>query len=855
MPYLPFNITLTRIFKLTGLMIILLLATSGLKAQSVSVGNGSYSTVLPSGALGPQNAQGVPISPLVTNDFSKPVQTNDFWSSLLFPFFGDSYSSNIFAHPLNLKASNTGLEIGSTSAPILAGSDYLYPYSSQLRVGITGLNTGQTLAKDYGDWTFTAEWPMNDRSMQATAGHGLPFVFFRVNGGNAVITPYNTPIVWHDTDDVIGVTIDGKHFGLFAPNGSDWSIGNTIESSLNGKDYFSVALLPDSDPATLEQFRKSAYAFVTNSRAEWSYNELTAELTTTFIYETELLEDINGNVDHTLTALYPHQWKHVEQTLSQKEYPSPRGSMKVFEGNQFTTRLMFSGILPSLPDEGDYDRQQLLQFIQQNSTETLSTSDTYNNGKEMGRFAELVHIADQLGATAERDYFLEQLKLRLQDWLTVGGAQEYSYNSEWNVLTGYPSAFGADREINDHHFHSSYAIRSASVIAQYDPEWAAPDNWGGMVNLLIKDANNWERTDSMFPYLRSFDVYAGHSWASGHGAFGDGNNQESSSESMNFASSVMLWGSVTGQADIRDLGIFLHTTERTAIEQYWFDVDNDVFPSNYPYIALGIVWGGKGSHNTWFGSEPEFIHGINFLPINSGSLYLGRHPNYVLNNYQEIVNERGSQPVIWKDVMWQYLSMADPDLALSLYQSDQNYQPFDGESRAHTRHWLYNMQKIGGRDVLTYANIPTYSVFVNEQDEKTYVAYNPGASEITVQFSDGFSMIVPPKEMRTQSMINTSIIDEGIADLPSQTSLEANYPNPFNPTTSISFSLRQPESVSIEIFNLQGQKVSTLLSNQSLSAGSHSISFDAGNLSSGLYFYQMRTSSGFLDTRKMLLVK
>ena len=70
-----------------------------------------------------------------------------------------------------------------------------------------------------------------------------------------------------------------------------------------------------------------------------------------------------------------------------------------------------------------------------------------------------MNIADQLGADAERDYFLSQLKNRLEEWLTAGGGeQEYSYNDEWDVLTGYPSGFGADNQINDHHFHSSYAI-------------------------------------------------------------------------------------------------------------------------------------------------------------------------------------------------------------------------------------------------------------------------------------------------------------------------------------------------------------------------------------------------------------
>ena len=61
---------------------------------------------------------------------------------------------------------------------------------------------------------------------------------------------------------------------------------------------------------------------------------------------------------------------------------------------------------------------------------------------------------------------------------------------------------------------------------------------------------------------------------------------------------MILWGSITHQKEIRDLGIFLHATERTEVEQYWFDVDEAVFPAAYPHVAIGMVWGGKGVHST-----------------------------------------------------------------------------------------------------------------------------------------------------------------------------------------------------------------------------------------------------------------
>lgn len=743
---------------LTIILTSLLLFSNSLTiAQSVQVGKGSYSTTLPSGEIGPQNSSGVNVLPKVSPNFTLPAQTNDFWSSLIYPFYSDPHSNGMYAHPLNVKARANGFQMGYTTDPIFPAADYMFPFSHQITVGVNGLNASQTTTDSYGDWTATAFWDDGSRTMKATFGHGLPFSFFTITGGNAVITSESSPTIWSNNDGVLGITVNGKHFGVFAPSGSTWSGTTTLESTLNGKDYLSVALLPDNSTETLELFRKHAYAFVTNSLISWEYEEATATMTTTYTYETELKEAGTNNVDETLTALYRHQWLYAQETLSEYTYTSTRGTMKLYEGSVFTTVLKFSGVLPSLPNQGDYNPDELLAFVKEVAEEPLEAGPSYENGKAMGRFASLVRIADQLGATEERDYFLAALKTRLEDWFTAGGEQEYSYNESWDVLTGYPSGFGADNQVNDHHFHSSYAIMSAATIAQYDADWAAQENWGGMVNLLIKDSNNWDRTDDRFPFLRSHDSYAGHSWAAGHGDFGDGNNQESSSESMNFASSVILWGATTGQTEIRDLGIFLHTNETTAIEQYWFDVDNEVFPETYPHVAIGMVWGGKGVHSTWFGADPEFIHGINLLPVTSGSFYLGRHPDHVIANYNEVVAERNGEPNVWMDIFWEYLALADADLALSKYYADINYEPFDGESRAHTLHWLFNLKKMGQMDTTVTASTPTYSVFKNKAGDKTYVVYNPESTALTVNFSDGYSMEVPSGELKTETTSNVNV--------------------------------------------------------------------------------------------------
>ena len=83
--------------------------------------------------------------------------------------------------------------------------------------------------------------------------------------------------------------------------------------------------------------------------------------------------------------------------------------------------------------------------------------------------------------------------------------------------------------------------------------------------------------------------------------------------------------------------------------------------------------------------------------------------------------------------------------------------------------------------------------------------------------------------------------------------LEQNYPNPFNPSTVIQFSLTAPGAVSLRVYNVIGQEVATLV-NEARPAGTYRVSFNAGALASGVYFYRLSAAGG-LVTRKMMLLK
>ncbi len=102
-----------------------------------------------------------------------------------------------------------------------------------------------------------------------------------------------------------------------------------------------------------------------------------------------------------------------------------------------------------------------------------------------------------------------------------------------------------------------------------------------------------------------------------------------------------------------------------------------------------------------------------------------------------------------------------------------------------------------------------------------------------------------------QALVTNS---EGEPDLnPSRYLLSQNYPNPFNPSTNIEFQIPASATVSLSVFNSLGQKVATLVDG-TLAAGTHSVTWNAQNAPSGMYFYQLKSGS-FVQTNKMLLLK
>jgi hypothetical protein len=99
----------------------------------------------------------------------------------------------------------------------------------------------------------------------------------------------------------------------------------------------------------------------------------------------------------------------------------------------------------------------------------------------------------------------------------------------------------------------------------------------------------------------------------------------------------------------------------------------------------------------------------------------------------------------------------------------------------------------------------------------------------------------------------TSIGDE-LNKQPKSIALAQNFPNPFNPSTQISFSLNRSTEVTLSVYDINGRLVSTLAQNKGFAAGTHAVQFDASNLASGVYMYQLKTNAAII-TKLMTLIK
>lgn len=155
--------------------------------------------------------------------------------------------------------------------------------------------------------------------------------------------------------------------------------------------------------------------------------------------------------------------------------------------------------------------------------------------------------------------------------------------------------------------------------------------------------------------------------------------------------------------------------------------------------------------------------------------------------------------------------------------------------------------KVGGELVDAGGNIVSV---INSTSNNPFILTAPAAGTYTV--NAGFKN-PSLKFGSATAVINVSGIDEKfIGTNPTRFQLYSNYPNPFNPTTRIRYSITEAAFTSLKIYDITGTEVMTLV-NEQRPAGIYEVQFDAANLASGTYIYKLQ-SGNFSETKKMMLI-
>ncbi len=741
------------------LFVSLSLLFSVVKAQ-VTLGYGSYST----NASGPPSNEG----PYVTSGFSKKIQTTDWWTSILWSKWQNpsGFSNVMHPHPFSYRCQAGGLGIGyANTATIYNGNagtsfnnDYSYNYSEDLSVGLEGISFTKTDVEDYSDWDVLAHWESGGNILRARMGHGFTFTYFTKVSSKAVQIKSSGTVV--NSSNVLRITVNGnggtkKYFAVFAPTGATWSGSNgSFISALNGKDYWSVALLPDGTDATFNAFSKYAFAFISKTTVAYQYDKAGSKINTDFAVTYDNKE---GNSNATFFALYRHQWLNSSDVNTSYRYACPRDSMRLVEKAGFFTSMNNIGSLPLIPKTSSYNKSKLQQLVSDFANRSVyncqgtNCNGGYYGSYTMGRFmiqaGQVALIADQIGDYNSRNKIVNWIKSELEDYLKYTGDQRYiAYNSKWNVTYNNSDIMEhcAIECLNDKNLTYGYWVRAAAIVEQFNPGWAANNKWGQMVEMLIRDVSNTDRNDVLFPFMRNFDVYAGHSWAAGFSDMPEGADQESSSESINFASALIYYGQVTGRKDLEERGMYMYTTEVNASEQYWFDVDEKVFPATFQPEMLGIVRSSAGMYQLWWQLLPEHVLMVNTFPWTGGALYLGRHPAACKRIYEWIEKGAGQNAIQkWQGYLWPYLAFYDPAKALNEYATKNYDYSIELEAEANNYYWLNAISELGEVDKSITANTESYVVF-NKSGVKSYAVFNPpGAPAKTIDFSDGLKFFCP----------------------------------------------------------------------------------------------------------------
>lgn len=708
-----------------------------------------------------------------------PIDSNSWWSSAMVKTYGNVD----VIHPLKAVYSKKGLGVLLASQGFTderKEEDLGMSYYTEKLMDFYVLpdnflaGSGFDRVEGYGDYSVDLGLCDEDGlKMKSTFVKGSPYIFTEYEdnqtvfinsssikevfdgNGNTILSNAGETIV---TDHLGFKSVDeentraendGSYFAVTVPEGTTFTamtVGakTTLKVEFPSKNDAYMSFGAMTKKADLNTYYQHGYAFVTDTQVGYTYDKLTSKVDTTYTVSTKVKR--SGFSDVTMQAFYPHQWKHSSDTDNPDAvYGSIRGDMKAKFANVLTTTQQFAGLLPTFakPNSDMFDSSEVKDYLNTvlNQLGTEPNADAYWQGKAVHPLAISALMADQIGETEIRDGLLKNLKKIMVDWFTYSGGDDRCYliyNKDWGTIYYPESSFGANAAICDHHFTYGYFMFGAAVLATYDRTFY--NDYKDMIELLVRDYANPEEPEddgNMFCKFRAFDQYSGHSWAGGYADNDDGNNQESASESLFSWVGMYLWGEASQNQKYIDAGAYGFTTEMEAVEQYWFDYDGDNWLEEYPFEGTGQIYGATYGYTTFFGGQPLYVYGIQWLPISEYLTNYGMNQEKCKSMYQGLWNdtndaidkviinmnkkvaeyrqqgkseeeiqqyieqeektarEYATPDTGWQHITWPMLSQTDPQAAYDLFET--NVDQMQSEDRANTLWFISAMDQLGYR--------------------------------------------------------------------------------------------------------------------------------------------------------------
>ncbi|KAG5368051.1 Endo-1,3(4)-beta-glucanase 1 [Yarrowia sp. C11] len=337
------------------------------------------------------------------------------------------------------------------------------------------------------------------------------------------------------------------------------------------------------------------------------------------------------------------------------------------------------------------DQQKLIAEVANSELKQDIASQTnldtnYFSGKALDKFAYiLLVLSDMIEDETTTKSVLEQLKKAFAVFTKNTQQSPFIYDTLFKGVTSGAAQASGDSGAdfgspyyNDHHFHYSYFLHAAAVIGHVDAKhgdgkWVEENkDW---VNALIRDTANPSKDDSYFPVYRSFDWFSGHSWAKGLFPAADGKDEESTSEDYNHAYGMKLWGKVVGDKAMEARGdLMLAVMKRSMNDYFYMKNDNKIQPEQLIGNKVpGITFENKLDFTTYFGTNPEYIHGIHMIPVTPVSSLL-RDPTFVKEEWEQNVSKFiGDVDSGWLGILHSNQALYDPKSAYEFFAQD-NFQ-------------------------------------------------------------------------------------------------------------------------------------------------------------------------------------